>query len=152
MTTLMGHFPYFNHLFAENIIRGGGQKRRKSAEKGHFIPFFSILKGPEGRRGFNSAISYITTVISTSFIYNHSDFDLFFISSFEKVTTFSKMELKNKSKSLCLLIIIVEIFVVIYEIAELNPLRPSGLFKIEKSGIKWPLFGGFSTFMSPPHT
>ena len=83
----MGHFPYFNHLFAENIIRGGGQKRRKSAEKGHFIPFFSILKGPEGRRGFNSAISYITTVISTCIIHKHRAFDLFFSSSFDKVVT-----------------------------------------------------------------
>ena len=116
------------------ISRGGGHKRRKSAEKAHFIPFFSILKGPEGRRGFNSAILYITTVISTSFIYNHSDFDLFFISSFEKVTTFSKMELKDKSKSLCLCIIQVEITVIMYEIAELNLLRPSDPSKLRKMG------------------
>ena len=38
-------------------------------------------------------------MISTSFINNHTDFDLFFSSSFEKVTTFSKMELKYKSKN-----------------------------------------------------
>ena len=107
-----------------------GHKRRKSAEKGHFIPFFSILKGAEGRRGFNSAISYITTVISTCIIHKHRDFDLSFSSIFEKVVTFSKLEIKNKSKSLWLYIKEVEITVVIYEIAELNPLRPSGPFKI----------------------
>ena len=46
--------------------------------------------------------------------------------------TFSKLEIKNKSKSLWLYIKEVEITVVIYEIADLNPLRPSGPFKIEK--------------------
>ena len=92
-----------------------------------------------------------SAVISTSFIYNHSDFDLFFISSFEKVTTFSKMELKNRSKSLCLCIIQVEITVVIYEIAELNPLRPSGPFKIEKNGIKWPFSADFLRLCTTPN-
>ena len=96
---------------AVRLMVGGVHKCRKSAEKSHFIPFFSILKGPEGQREFNSAISYITTVISTSFIYNHSDFDLIFSSSFEKVMTFSKLELKNKSKSLWLYIKEVEITV-----------------------------------------
>ena len=100
-----------------------GHKRRKSAEKGHFIPFFSILKGAEGRRGFNSAISYITTVISTCIIHKHRDFDLSFSSIFEKVVTFSKLELTNKSKSVWLFIKEVEITVVIYKINELNPLR-----------------------------
>ena len=103
-------FPYSVHP----LSMGGGHKRRKSAEKGHFIPFFSILKGAEGRRGFNSAISYITTVISTCIIHKHRDFDLFFSSSFEKVVTFSELELKNKSKILWLYIKEVEITVVIY--------------------------------------
>ena len=105
------------------LILGVVHKRRKSAEKGHFIPFFSILKGAEGRRGFNSAISYITTVISTCIIHKHRDFDLSFSSIFEKVVTFSKLELTNKSKSVWLFIKEVEITVVIYKINELNPLR-----------------------------
>ena len=130
---------------------GGGHKHRKSAEKGHFIPFFLNFEGAKGRRGFNSAISYIiiTTVISTCIIHKHRDFDLFFSSSFEKVINFSKLELKNKSKSLWLYIKRSG-NVVIYEITELNPLRPSGPCKIDKNGIKWPFSADFLRLCTPP--
>ena len=62
-------------------------------------------------------------MISTCIIHKHRDFDLSFSSIFEKVVTFSKLELKNKSKSVWLFIKEVEITVVIYKINELNPLR-----------------------------
>ena len=80
------------------------------------------------------------------YIYNY-----IFIYIINIVTTLSKLELKNKSKSLCLCIIQVEITVVIYEIAELNPLRPSGPFKIEKNGIKWPFSADFLRLCTTPN-
>ena len=78
------------------------------------------------------------------YIYNY-----IFIYIINIVTTLSKLELKNKSKSLCLCIIHVEITVIMYEIAELNLLRPSDPFKIEKNGIKWP-FSAYFLRLCPP--
>ena len=43
-----------------------------------------------------------------------------------------------------------EITVVVYDIAEIIPLRPSGCLKIEKNGIKWPFLTDFLSICTDP--